>query len=445
MSGAAGQLGRGAVTTGPNGSSGEPESLASRDTAPPRGPAAPLDVPRIRQDFPILSRQVHGKPLVYLDNAATSQKPQAVIDAVTRFYSRDNANIHRGVHHLSERATAGYDEVRDKVARFINAPSSREVIFTRGTTDGINLVAQSYGRTVLRAGDDIVITAMEHHSNIVPWQLLCEQTGAVLRAAPITDAGELDIEAFERMLGDRTRLVAVVHVSNALGTVNPIRQIVAMARTRGIPVLVDGAQAVPHLKVDVQELDCDFFVFSGHKVFGPTGVGVLCGKEALLEKMGPYQGGGDMISTVTLERSTWAPLPAKFEAGTPMIAEVMGLGAAIDYVERLGLDAIEAWEQQLLTYATERVSVIDGVRLIGTARHKAGVLSFVLDGVHPHDIGTILDNDGIAIRAGHHCAQPVMERFGLPATARASFAFYNTFAEIDALAHGVERVKKMFA
>ena len=426
---------------------GCPEDLSDPAvTAPlPGCPAAPLDVERIRQDFPILSRRVRGKPLVYLDNAATGQKPQAVIEAVTRFYSEENANIHRGVHYLSERASAAYDEVREKVARFINAPSSREVIFTRGTTDGINLVAQSLGRSVLRPGDDIVITAMEHHSNIVPWQLLCEQTGAVLRAVPITDAGELDTEAFERMLGDRTRLVAVAHVSNALGTINPIRQLVALARARGIPVLVDGAQSAPHLKVDVQELDCDFFVFSGHKVFGPTGVGVLFGKKALLERMPPYQGGGDMISTVTLERSTWAPLPAKFEAGTPMIAAVMGLGAALDYIGSIGLDAIGAWEHQLLTYATHGISGIDGVRLIGTARHKAGVLSFVLEGVHPHDVGTILDDDGVAIRAGHHCAQPVMERFGIPATARASFAFYNTRHEIDVLVRGVQRVKKMFA
>jgi cysteine desulfurase/selenocysteine lyase len=410
----------------------------------PRFPTSPLDVERIRDDFPILRQRVRGKPLVYLDNAATSQKPQVVIDAVTRFYAEENANIHRGVHYLSERATAAYDEVRERVARFINAGSPREVIFTRGTTDGINLVAQSFGRTVLKPGDDIVITVMEHHSNIVPWQLLCEQTGAVLRAAPITDAGELDLEAFEGLLGERTRLVAVVHVSNALGTINPIRQLVAMAHARGIPVLVDGAQSAPHLRVDVRELDCDFFVFSGHKVYGPTGVGVLYGKEALLERMPPYQGGGDMIATVTLERSTWAPLPAKFEAGTPMIAQVMGLGAALDYVSGVGLDAAAAWEHHLLTYATEEVGAIEGIRLVGTARDKASVLGFVLEGVHPHDIGTILDDEGVAIRAGHHCAQPVMRRFGVPATARASFAFYNTQAEIDVLTSGLLRVKKMF-
>jgi cysteine desulfurase/selenocysteine lyase len=404
-----------------------------------------LDVARIRADFPILTRSIRGKPLVYLDNAATAQKPRVVIEAETRFYAEENANVHRGVHFLSERATVAYDEVRRKVTRFINARSSREVIFTRGTTDGINLVAQSYGRSALKPGDDIVITAMEHHSNIVPWQLVCEQTGAILRAAPMNDAGELDVEAFEKLLGDRTRLVGVVHVSNALGTINPIRDLVAMARRRGIPVLVDGAQAAPHLRVDVQDLDCDFFVFSGHKVFGPTGVGVLYGKEHLLERMPPYQGGGDMISTVTLEHSTWAPLPAKFEAGTPMIAQLMGLGAALDYVDMVGLDAIGEWEHQLLTYATERVSEIQGVKLIGTARKKAAVLSFVLDGVHPHDIGTVLDDDGVAIRAGHHCAQPVMQHFGIPATARASFAFYNTLDEIDVLTRSLHRVRKMFA
>ena len=420
--------------------------ISSAVAAPPsRRPAVTLDVARIREDFPILRQRIRGKPLVYLDNAATSQKPQVVIDAVTRFYTAENANIHRGVHYLSGRATVAYDEAREKVARFLNAHSSREIIFTRGTTEGINLVAQTYGRTHLKPGDDIVITAMEHHSNIVPWQLVCEQTGATLRAAPISDEGELDLDAFERLLGDRTRLVAVVHVSNALGTINPIKRLVALAHARGIPVLVDGAQAAPHLQVDVQDLDCDFFVFSGHKVFGPTGVGVLYGRETLLDRMPPYQGGGDMIATVTLQRSTWAPLPAKFEAGTPMIAQVLGLGAALDYVSQLGLDAIAAWEQDLLRYATERVSQINGIRLIGTAREKASVLGFVLEGVHPHDIGTVLDDLGVAIRAGHHCAQPVMERFGVPATARASLAFYNTRAEIDVLVDGLMTVKKMFA
>ncbi|HJR17105.1 MAG TPA: cysteine desulfurase [Gemmatimonadales bacterium] len=411
----------------------------------PLRPAAPFDVERIRDDFPILKQTIRGWPLVYLDNAATSQKPQAVIDAITRFYTAENANIHRGVHYLSEQATEAYDRVREQVARFLNASASREIIFTSGTTDGINLVAQSFGRTHLRLGDDIVITAMEHHSNIVPWQLLCEETGAVLRAAPISDDGELDIEAYERLLGDRTRLVAVVHVSNALGTINPIKKLVALAHARGIPVLVDGAQAAPHLSVDVQDLGCDFFVFSGHKLLGPTGVGVLYGRADLLEKMPPYKGGGDMIATVTLQRSTWAPLPSKFEAGTPMIAQVVGLGAALEYVARIGMAKIAAWELQLLSYATERLREIEGVRLIGTAKEKASVLGFVMDGVHPHDIGTILDDQGIAIRAGHHCAQPVMERFGVPATARASFAFYNTRAEVDALADGLLTVKKMFA
>jgi cysteine desulfurase/selenocysteine lyase len=412
---------------------------------PTRLPASPLDIERIREDFPILRQRVRGKRLVYLDNAATSQKPQAVIDAITRFYAVENANIHRGVHYLSERATAAYDLVREKTARFLNASTTREVIFTRGTTESINLVAQSYGRTFLKAGDEILITGMEHHSNIVPWQLVCEQTGAVLRAAPITDAGELDIDAFERLLSDRTRFVSVVHLSNALGTINPIKRLIALAHARGIPVLVDGAQAAPHLAVDVQDLDCDFFAFSGHKVFGPTGVGVLYGRESLLDRMPPYQGGGDMIASVTLERSIWAPLPAKFEAGTPMIAQVMGLGAALDYVSQLGLDVITTWEHELLTYATERVKTIGGIRIIGTAQDKASVLSFVLDCIHPHDIGTVLDDEGVAIRAGHHCAQPVMQHFGIPATARASFAFYNTLEEADILAETLVRVKRMFA
>jgi len=406
--------------------------------------APPLDVERIRRDFPILSRTVRGKPLVYLDNAATSQKPRAVIDAVSRFYASENANIHRGVHYLSERATEAYDAVREQVARFLNAASTGEIIFTRGTTEAINLVAQSYGRSVLRPGDEVLITAMEHHSNIVPWQLICEQTGAVLRAVPITDAGELDLDAFDRLLTERTRLLAIVHLSNALGTINPVRELVARARARGITVMVDGAQSAPHLAVDVQALDCDFFAFSGHKLFGPTGIGVLYGRESLLERMPPWQGGGDMIASVTLERSTWAPLPAKFEAGTPAIAQAIGLGQAISYVNAIGLDAIGAWESQLLGHATERVGDIRGVRLIGTAREKASVLSFVLDGVHPHDVGTILDDEGVAIRAGHHCAQPVMQRFGVPATARASFAFYNSFEEIEALVRGIERAGKVF-
>jgi cysteine desulfurase / selenocysteine lyase len=402
------------------------------------------DIGRIRQDFPILRERVNGKPLVYLDNAATSQKPQAVIDAVSRFYASQNANIHRGVHRLSEQATAAYDAVRAKVARFLNAESSSEVIFTRGTTESINLVAQSYGRS-FQPGDEILITGMEHHSNIVPWQLVAEQTGAILRAVPVSEAGELDLVRFEQLLGPRTRILSVVHLSNALGSINPVKRLIAAAHQHGVPVLVDGAQSAPHLGVDVQDLDCDFFAFSGHKLYGPTGVGVLYGKESLLERMPPYQGGGDMIATVTLERSTWAPLPAKFEAGTPMIAEVIGLGAAVDYLASLGQSAVAEWEQQLLSYATEQLSSIPEVRVIGTAKDKASVLSFVVAGVHPHDVGTVLDDDGIAIRAGHHCAQPLMQRLGLPGTARASFGLYNTTSEVEALAAAVYRVTKMLA
>jgi cysteine desulfurase/selenocysteine lyase len=411
-------------------------------TAPP---VPALDVERLRQDFPILAREVRGKPLVYLDNAATSQKPRAVIDAVSRFYASENANIHRGVHYLSERATVAYDEVRGRVARFVNAASPDEVVFTRGTTEGINLVAQSWARTNLRPGDEILITGMEHHSNIVPWQLVAGQTGAVVRAVPLSDSGELDLAGFDRLLTERTRLLAVVHVSNALGTVNPVRWLVSRARERGVVTLIDGAQSAPHLPIDVQALGCDFFAFSGHKVFGPTGVGVLYGRAELLATMPPWQGGGDMIESVTLERSTYAAPPARFEAGTPMIAEVMGLGAALDYVQRVGQAAIGAWEEELLGYATERLCEIDGIRLIGTAREKASVLSFVVDGVHPHDVGAVLDDEGIAIRAGHHCAQPVMRRFQVPATARASFAFYNTRAEVDALARALVRVRAVFA
>lgn len=404
-----------------------------------------LDVERLREDFPILSHRVRGKKLVYLDNAATSQKPRPVIDAVTRFYSAENANIHRGVHYLSERATVAYDAVRERVARFLNAASPSEIVFTRGTTEGINLVAQSWARTALGPGDEILITEMEHHSNIVPWQLVAAQTGAVVRAVPITDAGELDLDAVDRLLTDRTRLLAVVHLSNALGTVNPVRALVERARARGVVTLVDGAQSAPHLPVDVQALGCDFYAFSGHKVFGPTGVGVLYGRAALLERMPPWQGGGDMIETVTIERSTWAMPPARFEAGTPMIAEVIGLGAALAYVETVGRGAIGTWEEELLAYATERVGALDGIRLIGTARDKASVLSFVVEGVHPHDVGAVLDDEGIAIRAGHHCAQPVMRRFGVAATARASFAFYNTRDEVDALVRGLRRVRTLFA
>jgi cysteine desulfurase/selenocysteine lyase len=408
--------------------------------------AAPeLDVEQLRKDFPILSQRIRGKPLVYLDNAATSQKPRSVIDAVGRFYATENANIHRGVHFLSERATLAYEAVRAGVARFLNASSSDEIVFTSGTTEAVNLVAQSWGRSAVRAGDELLVTAMEHHSNLVPWQLLAAQTGAVVRAVPISDAGELDLDAFDRLLTDRTRLLAIAHVSNALGTVNPVRALVAHARQHGLVTLVDGAQSVPHLAVDVQELNCDFCAFSGHKVYGPTGVGVLYGRAALLERMPPWQSGGDMIEAVTLEASTFAPPPARFEAGTPKIAQVIGLGAALDYVAAVGLAPIGAREDELLAYATDRVSGLDGIRLVGTARHKAAVLSFVVEGVHPHDVAAVLDDEGVAVRAGHHCAQPVMSRFGVPATVRASFAFYNTPEEIDVLIRGLGRVRTLFA
>ncbi|HEX2220508.1 MAG TPA: cysteine desulfurase [Gemmatimonadales bacterium] len=408
-------------------------------------PAGPLDVPLIRADFPILSQTTRsGHPLVYLDNAATSQKPKHVIEAVSRFYTSENANIHRGVYGLSERATAAFGAARGKVARFLGASSPSEIVFTRGTTEAINLVAQSWGRANLRPGDEVLVTGMEHHSNLVPWQLVCEQTGARLRAVPITDRGELDLDAFTGLVGERTRLLAVAHVSNALGTINPIRELTSRAHEHGALVLVDGAQSAPHLPVDVARLGCDFFAFSGHKLYGPTGVGVLYGRRAILEGMPPWQGGGDMIEQVTLERSTWAAPPARFEAGTPPIAEVVGLAAAIDYVESVGLDRIGAWESELLQMATARLTEVPGVRLVGTAAAKAAVLSFVLDGVHPHDLGTVLDDEGVAVRAGHHCAQPVMARYGLPATVRASFAFYNTPDEVEALARGVERAGKVF-
>jgi cysteine desulfurase/selenocysteine lyase len=415
-------------------------------TAPsPSRPAAPLDVGRIRADFPILSETVRdGHPLVYLDNAATSQKPRQVIAAISRFYSSENANIHRGLHYLSERATTAYDAAREKVARFLGAGSPSEIVFTRGTTEAINLVAQSWGRSNLRRGDEVLVTGMEHHANLVPWQLVCQQTGATFRAAPITDRGELDLDAFDRLLTDRTRLFAVGHVSNALGTVNPVRELAAQAHARGALVLVDGAQSAPHLAIDVSELGSDFFACSGHKLFGPTGIGVLYGRMAILDVMPPWQTGGDMIERVTLERTTWAEPPARFEAGTPPIAEVIGLAAAIDYVESVGLGAIGTWESELLARATELIGALPGVRLVGTAREKAAVLSFVLEGIHPHDVGTVLDDEGVAVRAGHHCAQPVMQRFGIPATVRASFAFYNTPDEIEALVRGVERARKVF-
>jgi cysteine desulfurase / selenocysteine lyase len=407
--------------------------------------ATSLDVTAIRKDFPILAQQVHGKPLIYLDNAATSQKPKCVIEALTRFYQMDNANIHRGVHQLSERSTQSYEAARGNVQRFLNGANTREIIFVRGATEGINLVAQTYGRTHVSAGDEIVISAMEHHSNIVPWQILCEEKGAMLRVIPINDRGEVDFDQFEKLLNRRTRLVAVSHVSNALGTINPVREIVNTAHGWNVPVLIDGAQAVPHMRVDVRDLDCDFYVFSGHKVFGPTGIGVLYGKEQLLEQMPPWQSGGDMIRSVTFEKTTYNELPYKFEAGTPDIAGVIGLGAAIDYLQQIGMDAVAAHEQDLLEYGTRALEGISGLRLIGTAREKAGVLSFVIDGVHPHDAGTILDQEGVAVRTGHHCAQPVMDRFGVSGTTRASLAFYNTREDIDALVAGIQKVKEVFA
>ena len=407
--------------------------------------AIPFDVAAIRQDFPILRQRIHGKPLVYLDNAATTQKPQAVIDRLMRYYAEENANVHRGVHYLSERATAIYEAARATVQRFLNAAHSHEIVFVRGTTDAINLVAQSYGRTHVGAGDEIVISTMEHHSNIVPWQILCEEKGARLRIIPMTDTGELDLDAYEQLLTDRTRIVSTVHVSNALGTINPVAEIVRMAHRRGIPVLVDGAQAVAHTKVDVQALGCDFYAISGHKMLGPTGIGVLYGTSSLLEAMPPYQSGGDMIRSVTFERTLYNALPYKFEAGTPDIAGAIALGTAVEYLTRVGLDRIAAHEDQLLQYGTAALSNIPGVRLMGTARDKAGILSFVMDGVHPHDVGTILDREGVAIRTGHHCCQPLMHRLGVPATARASMALYNTREEIDALAAALGKVHKVFA
>jgi cysteine desulfurase / selenocysteine lyase len=402
-----------------------------------------FDVERIRQDFPILHQQVHGKPLVYLDNAATSQKPLAVIDAERDFYLRDCSNIHRGVHQLSERATLAYEEVRTKVQRLLNAREAREIVFVRGTTEAINLVANTFGRKILTAGDEVLITAMEHHSNIVPWQILGDEKGVVLRVAPINDAGELIWEEFEKLLGPRTKLVSLAHVSNVLGTINPLRRVVEAAHRRSIPVLVDGAQAAPHLQVDVQDLDCDFYCFSSHKIFGPTGVGVLYGKASWLEALPPYQGGGDMIRSVSFEKTLFNVIPYKFEAGTPNIGATIGLGAAIDYLHRLGLENIAGYEHQLLAYATGRLGEIPGLRLIGTAREKAAVVSFVVEGIHPHDLGTVLDQEGVAIRTGHHCAQPLMDRFGVPATARASLSFYNTRQEIDRLVTAVEKAKEL--
>jgi len=403
-----------------------------------------LDVERIRADFPILRERIGGRPVVYLDNAATAQKPQQVIDAVSAYYARDNANVHRGVHTLSVRATRAFEEARVKIQRFIAAPRPEQIIFTRGTTEAVNLVAQSYGRTRIREGDEIVISWMEHHSNIVPWQILCQQTGAVLRVAPINDRGELLIDEFVRLLAPRTKLVAITHMSNALGTINPVREIVDLAHAREIPVLVDGAQAVPHFPVNVQELDCDFYAFSGHKMFGPTGIGVLYGRLEILEGLPPYQGGGDMIKSVSFAGTTYNDLPYRLEAGTPHIAGAIGLGAAVDYLNAVGLDNVAVHEEELLFHATELVSQIPQVRLIGTAPNKAGVLSFVIGDVHAHDVGTILDHVGIAVRTGHHCSQPVMERFKVPATTRASFALYNTKEEADALAEGLREVVRVF-
>ena len=404
----------------------------------------PYDVERVRADFPILHQKVHGHPLVYLDNAATTQKPRQVIAAITRYYEHDNANIHRGVHTLSQRATEEYELARKTAQQFIGAEDCREIIFVRSTTEAINLVAQTYGRQNLKPGDEVLITAMEHHSDIVPWQMICEEKQGKLRVAPINEAGEVSLTDFERLLTARTKLVAVAHLSNALGTINPIQQIVELAHSKNIRVMVDGAQAAPRLPVNVRELDCDFYAFSGHKIYGPTGIGVLYGKLALLEAMPPYQGGGDMISSVSFERTVYNKVPHKFEAGTPDISGPIGLKAALEYVSRLGIENIEQHENQVLEYATNRISALSGVRLIGTAKQKAGVLSFVMEGVHPHDIGTILDQEGIAIRTGHHCAQPVMERYGIPATARASLGLYNTKEEIDALVRGIKKVQEVF-
>ena len=425
------------MTTAAKGTSPAPTVAATKSA--PR-----LDVQALRSEFPILHQLVNGKPLVYLDNAATTQKPRAVIEAITRYYERDNANIHRGVHTLSQRATEDYESARGVVRDFLGAADASEIVFVRGTTEGINLVAQTFGRANVRSGDEVLITALEHHSNIVPWQILCEEKGAILRVVPVNDDGELILDAFSVLISERTRMVALPHVSNALGSINPVREIIQLAHARNVPVLVDGAQAVPHLSVDVRDLDCDFYAFSGHKVYGPTGIGVLYGKSALLEAMPPYQGGGDMISSVTFQKTTYNKLPYKFEAGTPNISGAIGLGAAIEYVGNLGLENIAAHESELLSYATAAVSELPGLRLIGTAKEKAGVLSFVIDGVHPHDIGTVFDQNGIAIRTGHHCAQPLMDRFGVPATARASFGLYNTLQEVDALVGAIQKVREVF-
>jgi cysteine desulfurase/selenocysteine lyase len=407
--------------------------------------APPLDVARVRSDFPVLQQRAHGKPLVYLDSAATTQKPRQVIDAVTAFYERDCANVHRGVHLLSQRATVAYENARTAIKSHIGANDSREVVFTRGTTEGINLVAHSFVRPRLQPGDEVLISAMEHHSNIVPWQLLCEEREATLKVIPIDDRGDIILEEYGRLLSERTKIVGLVYVSNALGTVNPVRQMIGMAHEQGVPVLLDGAQAIPHLAVDVQELDCDFLALSGHKTYGPTGIGALYGKRAHLLEMVPYQGGGDMILSVTFDKTTFNEPPHRFEAGTPNIEGAIGLAAALDYIDRLGRDVVAAHETDLLDDATRKIREIPGVRLIGTARERAGALSFVMEGIHPHDIGTILDTEGIAVRAGHHCAQPVMFRYNISATVRASFGVYNTSAEIDALVRGLHKVREVFS
>ena len=403
------------------------------------------DVERIRGDFPVLRQTVNGKPLVYLDNGASSQVPQVVIDRGSLYLEEEHSNIHRGVHYLSQRATTAYEGARETVKRFINAREAKECIFVRGATEGINLVMHGYGRKFIGPGDEIIISAMEHHANIVPWQMLCEEKGARLRVIPMNDAGELLLDEYDALLNERTKFVAVTHVSNALGTINPIKEIIERAHKYGVPVLIDGAQSAPHMPIDVQDLDCDFFAFSGHKVYAPTGSGIIYGKAELLDRMNPFQGGGDMIKSVTFEKTTYADLPNKFEAGTPAIASQIGLGAAIDYLNTIGREQAAAHEHELLRYATERITAIEGVRIIGTAREKASVLSFVIDQIHPHDIGTILDQEGIAVRAGHHCAQPVMQRFNIPATARASFAFYNTKEEVDVLARMIEKVIEIFS
>ena len=420
-------------------------TASNAEVATRSAPNRAFDVDRIRSEFPGLHQTIKGNPLVYLDNAASTQKPQQVIDAISGFYAHDYANIHRGVHELSERATQAYESARLKVQAFMGAASEREIIFVRGTTEGINLVAESYGRANVGDGDEVLITTMEHHSNIVPWQMLCERTGANLKVVPISDRGELEMEEFKKLLGSKTKIVATGHVSNALGTINPVRTIIQLAHEQGVPVLIDGAQAAPHVAIDVRELDCDFYTISAHKMFGPSGIGALYAKESLLEKMPPYQGGGDMISSVSFEKTTYNRLPFRFEAGTPNIAGAVGFGAAVDYLNGIGMDGIAAYEEELLDYGTNALREIPDLRILGEANHKASVLSFLLDGIHPHDIGTILDQEGIAVRTGHHCAQPVMDRFGVAATARASLALYNTREDIDRLVQGLATVREVFS